>query len=169
MSTTGFGQPPSAYFPAPPTFLLANQYAGLGTRFLAAILDLLVLILVTLLIALPFGILAATTALYGNAPAFVLALIFGPMTAILIAVWLLYFTYFESTTGQTLGKRALDIRVMDVKTGRPPSVGMAFVRSIVRIIDWLPALYILGFIIAALTSRKQRLGDLLADTVVVKA
>jgi uncharacterized RDD family membrane protein YckC len=39
---------------------------------------------------------------------------------------------------------------------------------VLRIIDWLPTLFLLGFIVALLTSHKQRLGDLAAGTVVVK-
>ncbi len=83
-------------------------------------------------------------------------------------LWLFYFTYFESATGQTLGKRAMGIRVVDPTTGRPPTLTMALVRSVVRIVDWLPFLYLVGFLVALVTSRKQRLGDLLAGTVVIK-
>jgi len=43
------------------------------------------------------------------------------------------------------------------------------VRSILRIIDSLPAIYILGIILIAATDKRQRLGDMLAKTIVVKA
>lgn len=170
MSTsTGFGPTPSAYLPSPPAFVLQHPYAGLGPRFLAALIDLLVLVAVTLLIALPFGFLFAAVALAGNYPALLINLLFGPLVAILIVVWILYFTYFEGTEGETLGKKVLHLKVVDVATGQPPSLGRAFVRTLLRIVDWLPALYFLGFVVAALTDRRQRLGDLLAGTVVVKA
>jgi uncharacterized RDD family membrane protein YckC len=165
---TGFGTPPAAYFPTPPMYDYSQHYAGLGARFVAAILDLLLLLLATALVALPFGVLASAVVLTGNAPAWALGLIFGPLTLILVVLWLFYFTYFESATGQTLGKRAMGIRVVDPTTGRPPTLTMALVRSVVRIVDWLPFLYLVGFLVALVTSRRQRLGDLLAGTVVIK-
>jgi uncharacterized RDD family membrane protein YckC len=43
------------------------------------------------------------------------------------------------------------------------------VRNLLRIIDHLPTLYILGIILIAATDKKQRLGDMLGKTLVVKA
>jgi uncharacterized RDD family membrane protein YckC len=42
------------------------------------------------------------------------------------------------------------------------------VRNILRIVDWLPFLYIMGFILLSTSNSKQRLGDIAAKTVVVK-
>jgi len=52
--------------------------------------------------------------------------------------------------------------------GSPCDFGSALVRSILRIVDSLPAIYILGIILIAATEKKQRLGDMLAKTIVVK-
>lgn len=172
MSTpSACGTPPTAYLPPPPPppgYAYPNQYASLLSRFGAAVIDLIILGLITAVIALPLGLLAAASTLaYGTMPWFV-AVLFGPFTLLLILLWLGYFTYFESTTGQTLGKRALDLRVVDLTTGRPPTLGKALLRTVARVVDWLPALYIVGFIVAYATPRRQRIGDLLADTVVLR-
>jgi uncharacterized RDD family membrane protein YckC len=162
------GQP--AYLPPPPPatdYVFGHRYASLLSRFAAALIDILVLLVVALVVAIPFGLLALASLTSPNAFAFLSAWLFGPLTLIMFGLWILYFTYLEGSTGQTLGKRMFGLRVLDLKTGRPPDYGKALVRTVLRIIDWLPGLYFLGFVVAALTARKQRLGDLLADTVVV--
>ena len=67
--------------------------------------------------------------------------------------------------GQTLGKRLLGLRVVDAQGLRLQFPQIAL-RNLLRVLDMLPLLYLVGGI-AALTSRKgQRLGDLAANTVV---
>lgn len=69
--------------------------------------------------------------------------------------------------GQTIGKRALGLRVLD-QDGFPPTFAQVFVRNILRFVDVLPLGYLLGGAVATLTPRLQRLGDLAAGTVVVR-
>ncbi|HTT34468.1 MAG TPA: RDD family protein [Thermoplasmata archaeon] len=165
VSYTGFHPPP----PPPPGYAYPYQFAGLAERFGAAILDLLVLLVATIVIAIPLGVAAAILALGTGTPVWVWGAFFGPFVLLLFGLWLVYFTYFEGTTGQTPGKRALGLRVVVASTGRPPDLGRAFLRSLFRIVDWLPFLYLVGFVVALLTQRRQRIGDLVADTLVVKA
>ena len=157
--------------PPPPGYATPYLYAGLGTRFGAALLDLIVLLLVTIVVAIPFGLMAGAIWLAGgsSAWAFVSAWLAGPFTLLLFAVWILYYTYFEGTSGQTPGKRAMGIRVVELATGRPPTFGRALLRSVLRIVDWLPGLYLLGFVVALLTPNKQRIGDVVAETIVIRA
>ncbi|HXQ94892.1 MAG TPA: RDD family protein [Thermoplasmata archaeon] len=164
-SRPGFSLPP----PPPPGFAYQYRYAGLLARFGAVILDFLLLLVVTIVIAIPLGILAFVATVAGAPGDWVGSFVWGPFALLMFLLWIGYFTYFESTSGQTPGKRALGIRVVSVATARPPDLGHALVRNIFRVIDWLPGLYFVGFVVAALTSRKQRLGDLLADTIVVAA
>lgn len=79
-----------------------------------------------------------------------------------------YYIYFEGTYGQTIGKMALDIVVV-TEDGDDVDYGPATIRTILRIIDALPFLYLVGIILVLVTDRKQRLGDIAADTVVVRA
>ncbi|NHN64545.1 RDD family protein [Haloarcula sp. JP-Z28] len=79
-----------------------------------------------------------------------------------------YYIYLEGTYGQTIGKMALDIVVV-TEDGDPIDFGPAAIRSLLRIVDVLPAFYLIGFVAVLVTDRKQRLGDIVADTVVVRA
>jgi uncharacterized RDD family membrane protein YckC len=79
---------------------------------------------------------------------------------------LAYFTYFEgSALGQTLGKRALGIRVIDLKAGGPIGYGRAFVRWIGRIVSALPLL--LGYFWMLWDKEKQTWHDKFANAIVV--
>jgi len=79
-----------------------------------------------------------------------------------------YYIYLEGQYGQTIGKMALDIVVV-TEDGDPIEYGPAAVRTLLRIVDVLPAFYLIGFVAVLVTDRKQRLGDIIADTVVVRA
>ncbi|WP_367176713.1 RDD family protein [Haloarcula rubripromontorii] len=79
-----------------------------------------------------------------------------------------YYIYLEGTYGQTIGKMALDIVVV-TEDGDPIEYGPAAIRTVLRIVDALPAFYLIGIVAVLVTDRKQRLGDIVADTVVVRA
>jgi uncharacterized RDD family membrane protein YckC len=69
--------------------------------------------------------------------------------------------------GQTIGKRVLGLRVIDAHGGRlDPS--QIVLRNLLRVVDSLPVLYLLGGIVSVLHPRNQRLGDIAARTVVVR-
>ncbi len=70
--------------------------------------------------------------------------------------------------GATLGKKVVKIKVVK-EDGSACGIGPAFVRTLLRIIDGLPFLYIIGMVLIARSDKKQRLGDRVAKTVVVKA
>src|SRR5580704_16947877 len=68
--------------------------------------------------------------------------------------------------GQTLGKRALKIRVIDAEGFRlRPS--QIVIRNLLRVVDLLPAFYAVGGLCCALSSKYQRLGDIAGNTVVI--
>lgn len=77
-----------------------------------------------------------------------------------------YFIYFEAEYGQTIGKMVFDVVVVTEKGG-PLTYRDAAVRSVLRIVDWLPSVYLVGLAAILLTDRKQRVGDMVADTIVV--
>jgi uncharacterized RDD family membrane protein YckC len=103
-----------------------------------------------------------------------LTLIFGRITP---GAWLIYaacsLTYFhvmETRTGQTFGKRLFDLRVVRASDAGPASAVAISGRTILRLIDGLPAAYIIGLITMFCTGkRRRRLGDLAAGTVVTRA
>ena len=80
-----------------------------------------------------------------------------------------YYFGFEVAVGQTVGKRLLGLRVTRADGSRP-SVAAVAVRTLLRLVDWLPALYLVGFMAMLATGvRRQRLGDLAARTRVARA
>jgi uncharacterized RDD family membrane protein YckC len=142
---------------------MANQ-ADLIKRIVAAVVDIVILGVVGFVIMLIFGVPFASM---GNPMAMMAASTVASVISALIA--LAYFVYFEGTTGQTFGKKMVNIKVVMEKGGRQLQYADALVRNILRIIDFLPVFYILGFILIAVSENKQRLGDMAARTIVVEA
>jgi uncharacterized RDD family membrane protein YckC len=94
----------------------------------------------------------------------------GSGTLVFLAVTFAYFIACEATTGQTLGKRLLGIRVVSADGSRP-GLGQVVGRTLLRVVDALPIFYIVGLITVLATGRgrRQRVGDLAAGTFVVPA
>jgi uncharacterized RDD family membrane protein YckC len=69
--------------------------------------------------------------------------------------------------GQTVGKRVLRLRVMDAG-GLRLHPSQIVIRNLLRAVDFLPACYIVGGVACLLSRRSQRLGDLAANTIVVR-
>ena len=142
---------------------MAKQ-ADLVKRIVAAVVDLVILAVVGVVLMVIFG---APVALMGNPMAMMAASsVAWTITAV---ISLVYFVYFEGTTGQTLGKKMVNIKVVMHKSGKSVEYSDALVRNILRIIDFLPVFYILGLILIAVSEDKQRLGDMAAKTIVVEA
>jgi uncharacterized RDD family membrane protein YckC len=173
MSTSnlpGMPSPTPPWGPSPPPMDVALNYhtAGLIERFVASLIDLFILLVFAAALAFPFGILAWSAAYWTHGFGPWAALFWGPFTLVVFVLWVLYFTYLESSGGQTFGKKAMNLKVVRPATGKPPDFSHALVRNVVRIIDWLPVFYLVGLVFALLTPRKQRLGDILGDTIVVR-
>ncbi|MGI0117479.1 RDD family protein [Zooshikella sp. RANM57] len=78
-----------------------------------------------------------------------------------------YGALFEAFyNGQTPGKRAMNIQVIN-ENFTPVSFSRAFLRNLIRYVDWLPLFYVTGLITMALRHDFKRLGDLAAGTLVV--
>lgn len=130
---------------------MGTQGDVLVPRIIAAVIDVVVLFVVIGLVG--FAVSQVSTTLSGVVG---LVLSFG------------YFIYFEGTYGQTLGKMVMDVVVVTEK-GDPCNYQAAAIRTLIRIIDSLPFLYIVGLAAIFLTDSNQRLGDMAADTVVVRS
>ena len=79
-----------------------------------------------------------------------------------------YFVLMEGRLGQTVGKMVTGIRVVDEATGRVPGYGPACIRTVLRLVDGLLG-YLVAFIVVLASARRQRLGDMAARTLVVRA
>lgn len=149
---------------------LALEPAGLGTRFLAIMVDALIqwgAALMLLFIVLPMTAISNAFDLFGNSGTFDGVL----MAILLLSVGFLFFLYklvLEAFwNGQTVGKRVVGIRVIKAN-GLPVDFLQVVIRNILRVIDHLPFLYLIGSITIAASQRGQRLGDIVAGTVVVR-
>lgn len=142
--------------------------ASIGNRFLACAVDHAIQGLAIALLVLGAMILAsfeAIQALFESAPKWVYA-----VTGILLFLTFAgYFTFFEWLwSGQTPGKRWLKLRVIR-EDGRPITFWEASVRNLVRAADMAPyGFYSVGLISVFSTDRDQRVGDMVAGTVVVR-
>jgi len=142
--------------------------ASIGNRFIACAIDhtiqmgsLIALVIVFILIA-DFADLGNRLS---SAPKWIWALL-------IVLVFILmsgYFAFFEWIwNGQTPGKRWLKLRVIR-EDGRPISFFEAMVRNLLRSFDIMPSpFYSIGLISVFATERDQRVGDLVAGTVVVR-
>jgi uncharacterized RDD family membrane protein YckC len=78
-----------------------------------------------------------------------------------------YFTALEAWRGASIGKSALGLRVV-TSEGRPIGFVASLLRNLLRAADALPFGYLLGIVSMSLTQRFQRVGDLVAGTMVVR-
>lgn len=84
-----------------------------------------------------------------------------------LTLWLVYYFVCEALTGRTIGKRIVGLRVLS-SDGTPAGVNAISARTVLRIIDSLPVLYLVGTLVAFLSGRRRRrIGDLAGSTVVV--
>lgn len=136
--------------------------AGIGSRFMAALLDSLIqagILLVVIFVAALF----AAVPLFGRSPIWVFALMIFVLFGIM---WGYYATFEAIWKGQTPGKRWAGIRVIK-DSGRPINAFEAIARNLVRFIDYLPGFYGIGVVTMLLNRKNRRLGDFVAGTIVV--
>jgi len=135
---------------------LELEPAGAGSRFMALLVD-------TLLFLAIAG--TADMLLKAMLPAAVGA---GLRIGVAFAIKWGYDVYFETRhNGRTPGKQMLGLRVVGAR-GLPVTLHQAFVRNVVRVIDFAPLFYGLGGLVALLDRHGRRLGDIAADTLVVR-
>lgn len=79
-----------------------------------------------------------------------------------------YYVIPEGFVGWSFGKLLLGLKVVKAN-GEPYTWGAALLRNVLRIVDGLPVLYLVGLVSIAVTLKKQRIGDLAAGTLVVRA
>ena len=91
-----------------------------------------------------------------------------PICLVFSVVIFAYFILIEAYVGWTVGKRILGMRVVD-ETGNKISLTKSIVRNLLRLVDGLPTLNILGIILIASSPRGQRFGDRIAKTYVIRS
>jgi uncharacterized RDD family membrane protein YckC len=156
------------------------KYAGFWLRFVAYIIDQFVIGIAGFIIAVPIilGIIAfgfnlkdihgASDFFTNNGLLMVGGIVGMVLLAILFSVvmkWLYYALMESSKYGGTLGKMALSLKVVDLE-GNKISFGRATGRYFSRIITNMT--FLIGYIIAGFTAKKQALHDLIASCLVIR-
>jgi uncharacterized RDD family membrane protein YckC len=152
----------------PEQIALEFPLAGIGSRFMAIALDTLIQLLLYL---------AGIFAMIGVAkfaPKLPVSLNWLPVSWLpallmlfLFCVYWGYFAVFEVFwNGKTPGKHMAGIRVIK-DTGRALNVYEIIGRNLMRAIDWLPFLYVVGIVTVMISRKNQRLGDFLVGSIVV--
>lgn len=146
----------------PENLTLEADIAGFGSRCMAALFDYTIILFAEFVLLL---IARDTLQLpRENSPAVNFALV-------VLAQFIIFFAYhlvFEFFwNGQTPGKRRLHVRVVR-QDGLPVTPTATVIRNFVRLFDFLPIFYGVGFIALFVTKRTQRLGDLAAGTIVIR-
>lgn len=132
--------------------------AGLSTRFLAWLVDTCVTIGLAIALVIVLSLVMVAFPGFGSVVWFVVWFLIDWGYAIALE-WL--------WSGQTIGKRALKIRVVQ-ESGVRIGFLEAALRNLARPLDRLPAFYLIGGTAALFSSAQQRLGDMLAGTIVVR-
>jgi len=156
------------YIDTPEQVELHFNVAGIGSRFVALLLDNLI-IGAALFIEILLFVWIASAAPKGPTPAldtagkWFLAFVIFANFAFLWG----YFALFEAFwNGQTPGKRVMKIRVIK-DTGRQITFFEALARNLLRFVDGLPGAYLVGVITMLCNKSQKRLGDLVAGTIVI--
>jgi len=145
------------------------QYQGVAIRFVALLIDGIILGIIGYILIFLFASSAITVDTSTGAVSF------GPAyyaaVALVIVIELLYFTLLLGRYGQSVGMKAVKIKVVSEGDSGPITHGAAFIRTILLYIDQIPYVipFLLGAILIWTSDKKQRLGDRVAHTVVVKA
>ena len=138
------------------------RFAKLGDRFIAFVLDIVVL----------FGVFASVDAWifmrWGTVEGTELSLTTASLLMVAALNTMILFAYgwlLEASFGATLGKALVGIRV--VRTGQRGAIAASAVRNLLRIVDGF-GFYLVGAMVASCSSYGQRLGDHCAGTAVVE-
>ncbi|MBK6693002.1 MAG: RDD family protein [Myxococcales bacterium] len=165
----------------PEHIVFRYRLAGPGRRALAHLVDQVVCFLV-LVVGMVATLLVAAALGHSMGAMDLLGLAQGLLLVLLFAVEWGYFVYFEATRGASLGKLALGMKVVTT-TGQPIGFSHAALRNLLRAADAMPLaysagllslfshalalLYPAGLVAMLITKRLQRIGDVVAGTVVV--
>ncbi len=159
--------PDAIHIRTPEQVTITLPLAGVGTRMLAAVLDALIIV-GTILVFVYLAVLVGGAIAYqpdsGAANS-----VLGALA--LLAVFFFVFGYYAALEllwdGQTVGKRALHLRVLR-DDGTPADAASVLARTVVRLIDFLPVGYLVGLVTMIADGRARRLGDIVGGTVVVR-
>lgn len=142
----------------PEGVVFSQLLAGPLSRFMAWLVDFAVVMAIQMLVGMFLGFFGMLAGEF----------IFAVQIILLFALNFGYSILLEwRWRGQTLGKRAMRLRVVDAQ-GLRLKFNQIVIRNLLRMVDMLPLFYLVGGTACVLSRRAQRLGDFAANTVVVR-
>ncbi|MBN2688754.1 MAG: RDD family protein [Deltaproteobacteria bacterium] len=140
-------------------------YGGFWRRSVAFMIDKCILFVISILLMASGSFITGASIPLDPDEIAAAGPIFMAYYGTMIVLNIVYFTYFHGATGQTPGKMALGLKVIQ-QTGAPMTFGVAFLRSIGYIISGL--ILDLGFAWIAFDGRKRGWHDMIASTYVIR-
>lgn len=153
---------PSAGGPAyggPSYGAAAPAYAAWGKRVVATLIDAVI----AFVIYLPFmiiGMIAGADSSFGG-----LVVVVGYLAMLGFMIWNMFVR--QGSTGYTIGKEKVGIKLVGEATGAPIGAGMAFVRQLAHIIDSI--ICYIGYLMPLWDAKRQTIADKLLNTLVIEA
>src|SRR5580692_10623923 len=139
--------------------------AGIGSRFIALLVDTLIWAAGLFMLGLLFWAVQPAVEAFSQLS---YQWAFAIVTFVIFLLHWGYFALFEAfSNGRTPGKRVAKIRVIH-QSGRGINFVESLARNLVRYVDSLPSFYAVGVVVIFLSRRNQRLGDMVAGTLVVR-
>ncbi len=139
---------------------IQHSLAKKRLRFFAAFIDYFVYVVVCFIIGYTIGEKYTPE---GGGIGFHLS---GFPALVSLLIWFLMFPVLESLDGQTLGKVLMKIKVTRINYSKS-SLSQSIIRHLFDFVDYLPFFGIVGLIVASSNALKQRVGDIVAMTVVI--
>lgn len=159
----------------PENVTFAHEVAGIGNRFIAALIDSILiggaLFLLNVILVVGLGALGSSlpdTGLDADTPGWIEGFLIAIYALVNFLIFWGYYVFFEyAWNGQTPGKRLVKIRVLRVD-GNPAGLIDVVIRNLVRVVDFLPTGYGLGLLVMFFNRQSRRLGDFASGTFVVR-
>jgi uncharacterized RDD family membrane protein YckC len=154
------------YIDTPEQVGVHYHIAGIGSRFVAVLLDQLIIGAVYVALGILFVIMFAAIGVSHRFDTLTMWSVAILVFVVFVITWG-YFALFEAYWhGQTPGKRVMQLRVIK-DSGRQITLFEALARNLLRFVDYLPSAYLVGVITMLCNKRSKRLGDFVAGTLVV--
>jgi uncharacterized RDD family membrane protein YckC len=150
----------------PEHIVFQHRVAGPARRAMAHLVDLVLCYGAVFVVGVVIFMMALGAASIGAAVDDAFKAGVGVVLVVLFIAQWIWFVAWESVRGDTPGKRALGLRVVTIN-GRPIGFAQAALRNVLRAADLMPTAYLVGVVTMAISPRFQRIGDLVAGTIVV--
>ena len=151
------------------------QVAGIGSRMIGALIDTLAIVLLlfmlNVLLVMALNSIddnGAVAADFSDDPGWLAGVIIAIYALINFSlIWGYYLIFELGWHGQTPGKRLAGTRIVKLDGSGPGFLEVA-IRNLVRLVDFLPFAYALGFVVMFFNRDARRLGDFAAGTLVIR-